>query len=154
MTGAREWPAASCAALLCVTVLLAQSCVPASPTSGPSGPETSRPLVVPSAAVATSTAPTTPIAPTLPAIASGTVTIEMGDHFFNPAQITVALGTTVVWIDHGQSAHDVTALDGSFMSSTMGPGNTFVYTFRKAGRYPYICTPHAGDGMVGEVDVQ
>ena len=60
---------------------------------------------------------------------------------------------TVVWVDVGQQSHDVHARDGSFDSPPLSPGNTFAHTFTKAGKYPYYCVPHEGDGMFGEVDV-
>ena len=88
-----------------------------------------------------------------PTIASGTVTIEMAEHFYSPSFITVKVGTTVVWKVVGVQSHDVHARDGSFNSPLMSPGSTFTYTFAKAGKYPYYCAPHEGDGMFGEIDV-
>ena len=84
---------------------------------------------------------------------SGTVTVEMGDHFFSPNQLTVAVGTTIVWRVVGQNAHDVVARDRSFASSALNFGGTFAFTFAKAGRVPYFCSIHEGDGMLGEVVV-
>ena len=77
----------------------------------------------------------------------------MGDHFFDPAQLTVKVGTTVTWKSVGQSTHDLAARDGSFVNGGMSFGQTFSFTFTKAGRYPYVCMQHEGDGMVGEVTV-
>jgi len=37
-----------------------------------------------------------------PQVLSGTAAIEVGDQFFLPSQITVKVGTTVTWINHGQ----------------------------------------------------
>jgi len=81
------------------------------------------------------------------------VTIQMGDHFYSPALVTVAVGTTVFWTNVGQSTHDVSSYDGSFSTPLLSYGGTYSYTFRTPGRYPYLCTPHAGDGMLGELDV-
>lgn len=39
------------------------------------------------------------------------------------------------------------------VSPTMGPGGTFTHTFRTVGTFRYLCTPHNGDGMIGEVVV-
>ena len=77
----------------------------------------------------------------------------MGDHFFDPAQLTVKVGTTVTWKSVGQSTHDLAARDGSFALDSMSFGQTFSFTYTKAGRYPYVCMQHEGDGMVGEVTV-
>lgn len=81
-------------------------------------------------------------------------TVSLAEHFFDPALLTVKVGTTVTWRNVGQQVHDVNARDGSFHSSLLGPGGTFSYTFTAPGRYPYFCVPHEGDGMIGEVDVQ
>lgn len=135
---------------LCVTVLTvacaptvrAAATAPVATSAVPIATDTPRP----------STAPPSPVHPSA-SIATGTVTVQMAEHFFSPALLTVAVGTTVVWVVVGQQLHDVHARDGSFDSSPMGPGETFKVTFTKAGKYPYYCAPHEGDGMLGEVDV-
>ena len=114
----------------------------------------------------TATAAATAAATTAPAIATASAAvpvsptptaalalIEMGDHFFDPAQLTVKVGTTVTWKSVGQSTHDLAARDGSFVNGGMSFGQTFSFTFTKVGRYPYVCMQHEGDGMVGEVTV-
>jgi plastocyanin len=88
-----------------------------------------------------------------PEILSGSVSVEAGDHFFMPQLLTVRVGTTVTWKVVGQSAHDATATDMSFASSNLYFGGTYAFTFGTAGRFPYVCTQHIGDGMVGEVIV-
>ena len=135
---------------LCLVGILASSCAGArgsQPTT--SDAPTPTPTASPPSIVSTAS-PTISV----PQLASGTVTIDAGDHFFSPARLTVAVGATVVWKVVGQSTHDVVAADGSFASSLMTFGGTFQYTFTKPGRYPYFCTPHAGDGMTGEIIVQ
>lgn len=100
------------------------------------------------AAVTATAAPTLTASPTpAPAV------VEMGDHFFDPAQLTVKVGATVTWKSVGQSTHDLAARDGSFSLGAMSFGQTFSFTFAKAGRYPYVCMQHEGDGMIGEVTV-
>lgn len=78
----------------------------------------------------------------------------MAEHFFDPAQLTVTVGTTVIWRNVGVQVHDVHARDHSFDSPSMQPGATFSYTFTKPGTYPYYCAPHEGDGMVGVIEVR
>ena len=134
---------------LCI-VLLTVSCtaaVPAATTAAPS----SAVATSATAAIITTAAPNA--ANASPTVASGTVTIEMAEHFFSPSLITVKVGTTVVWKVVGVQSHDVHARDNSFNSPLMAPGNTFSYTFTKAGKFPYYCAPHEGDGMFGEIDV-
>jgi plastocyanin len=76
-----------------------------------------------------------------------TVRIENGA--FSPAEITVPVGATVTWEHHdGNTAHTVTADDGSFDSSPncstplpvgdcMTQGDRFTHTFTTAGDHPY-----------------
>jgi plastocyanin len=80
--------------------------------------------------------------------------VQLAEHFYTPALITVKVGTTVTWRNVGQQVHDVNANDGSFHSGNLEPGGTFLYTFTKAGHFKYYCIPHAGDGMTGEVVVE
>ncbi|TME37724.1 MAG: hypothetical protein E6I57_10840 [Chloroflexi bacterium] len=87
-----------------------------------------------------------------PQVLSGTAAIEVGDQFFLPSQITVKVGTTVTWINHGQVLHTATARDNSFNSSNLEFGGTYKFTFTKAGRFPYYCMNHSD--MFGEVLVE
>jgi len=77
----------------------------------------------------------------------------MGEHYYSPAQLTVPVGSTVMWRMLGAQDHDVWAYDGSFNSPTMGPGATFRHAFTQVGTFKYFCAPHYGDGMIGEVIV-
>ena len=84
---------------------------------------------------------------------AATVNIEMGDKFFNPTQMTVNVGDTVVWTNKGQLPHDVTSDDGSILSPRrMAAGQTFSFTATKAGTFAYQCTIHSG--MVATLIVQ
>ncbi|HYK96945.1 MAG TPA: plastocyanin/azurin family copper-binding protein [Candidatus Acidoferrales bacterium] len=138
--------AAAIVVLALVTACASNVPAAATATAAPSAPPVATP------APATSTPPPS-VANASPTIASGAVTIEMAEHFYSPSFITVKVGTTVVWKVVGVQSHDVHARDGSFNSPLMAPGNTFTYTFTKAGKFPYYCAPHEGDGMFGEIDV-
>ncbi len=61
---------------------------------------------------------------------------------FDPAEITVAPGATVVWLNQGTQEHTVTADDNSFDSGYKKTGATFQRAFPRAGRYNYHCAPH------------
>lgn len=95
----------------------------------------------------------TPTAVVTSAAGAAVFLVEMGDHWFIPAKLSVPVGTTVEWRMVGTQEHDVWAYDGSFHSPTMGPGMRFSHTFTKPGSYKYLCIPHHGDGMYGEVVV-
>ena len=70
---------------------------------------------------------------------------------FSPNPVEVKVGETVTWINDDSGRHTVTSKDGTFDSGVMGKGQSFSYTFDKAGEYPYFCSPHPG--MVGTVVV-
>jgi len=69
---------------------------------------------------------------------------------FNPKNVTVSQGDTVIWVFSG-GGHDVT-----FATSGAPAGcvSLCVRTFPTKGTFNYYCTPHAGLGMVGSVTVQ
>ncbi|HEY3239748.1 MAG TPA: plastocyanin/azurin family copper-binding protein, partial [Acidimicrobiia bacterium] len=106
--------------------------------------------------------------PTL-ASAADTETVVLKDTTFNPAEVTVAPGDTVVWKNEDQAAHTVTFDDGSFDShpncvqplignavNCMNKGETVQRRFDQPGQYKYGCKLHAqnGRGMVGMVLVK
>jgi plastocyanin len=98
---------------------------------------------------------------------------------FEPDQITVSTGETVVWKNTSSPPHTVTAYEddipgGSdfFASGAAGSedaardawndefggalntGDTYEYTFTVAGEYSYFCIPHEVSGMRGVVVVE
>jgi plastocyanin len=72
---------------------------------------------------------------------------------FKPQSITVAPGTTVRWVNHGEEGHTVTSRDGLFDSGPLARGATFSFTFTRPGTFNYFCRPHEMMGMVGTVVV-
>jgi plastocyanin len=71
---------------------------------------------------------------------------------YDPANITVKAGTTIVWDWKGKDKHSVTADDGSFDSGTKtGQGLRWDHKFDQPGDYNYSCTPHSN--MTGVVHV-
>jgi plastocyanin len=79
---------------------------------------------------------------------------------FSPAEVTVRAGTTVRWVNEQDVFHTVTSTDspaprrpnGLFNRSLFARGQTFEYTFRRAGTYHYYCQPHS-EFMAGTVHV-
>lgn len=89
------------------------------------------PAPAPSPSVgAASVAPTGPV-----------VEIEIRELKFQPAEITVAPGTTVRWVNRDPLAHTTTA-EGSWDSGVLEPDAVFERTFTESGRHEYLCTPH------------
>ncbi len=83
------------------------------------------------------------------------VTVSMEDNFFDEANITVPVGTTVTWVQNGNNSHTTTSYDGLWDSGLIagGSGGTFSFTFDEPGTYAYFCRPHEAVGMVGTVTV-
>jgi plastocyanin len=74
-----------------------------------------------------------------------------GSNSYSPNPVKVKVGETVTWVNDDSSRHTVTSKDGVFDSGMMGKGQSFSYTFDKAGEYLYFCEPHPN--MVGTVVV-
>jgi LPXTG-motif cell wall-anchored protein len=89
------------------------------------------------------------------AAAQQAVRVEMtsGPPHFEPANITVPVGTTVTWFVSA-GGHSTTSDTGLWDSGVLrGADATFSYTFSQPGTYPYHCIPHQAVGMVGTVTV-
>lgn len=137
-------------AIVCSLSLLAAACASAT------GPSTGTASATRTPAPSVGTASPALLTPTATSTRSSTVRISIGDNFFAPDEVTVTVGTTVAWqIDVGENPHDVIASDGSFRSSSpMNRGDTFSYTFTKAGEYGYVCSFHIVEHMTGKVIVK
>jgi plastocyanin len=84
-----------------------------------------------------------------PAQASNeTATISVKNYAFNPKELTVSPGTTVVWHNDDSVRHTVTSDTGLFDGNLPG-GADFQFTFSQPGTYPYYCKPHGGPGEQG-----
>jgi plastocyanin len=70
---------------------------------------------------------------------------------FDPAQLTVPAGATVVWVNQGKEDHSVTADDKSFDSGLKKSGTSFQRVFPRTGSFSYHCEPHPW--MTGTIQV-
>src|SRR5216117_272022 len=68
--------------------------------------------------------------------------IEIKEHKYSPATLTVPVGTTVTWINHDDDVHTVTSSAQAFTSRGIDTDETFTYKFTKPGTYVYFCTLH------------
>lgn len=90
----------------------------------------------------------------------GRVEVTALDNTFNPQNIRIEAGTTVVWENRGRQDHDVIAVTGDdgwgVSQEGFGPGDTYEYTFEESGTYRYYCSLHgdADAGMIGAVVVE
>jgi plastocyanin len=80
----------------------------------------------------------------LPSAASAgdTVTIEIGNYSFVPAEVTVAPGTRVVWVNHDEMVHSVVSAEHLFGSTGMDTDDEYSFVFEKEGDYAYLCSLH------------
>ena len=131
MIGARHL---ACAATAAAIVMAAAGC----------GADTSS-----SSAPAASTSTAAASASTSPAASTGRVTIK--NFAFGPQTTTVPSGTTVTWTNSDASAHTVMSDTSAFASGSLATGQTYAFTFAKAGTYTYHCAIH--NYMTGTVVV-
>jgi len=71
---------------------------------------------------------------------------------FNPAELTVAQGDTVVWTNADIVPHSATATDASWDSKAIDAGASWSFVARKPGRHDYYCVFHPN--MKGAVIVR
>lgn len=68
---------------------------------------------------------------------------------YQPAEIRIEAGTTVVWINKDPAGHNVafsadnvSNLDEDLAGEVVGQEERLAVTFHDKGEYPYFCTPH------------
>jgi plastocyanin len=95
----------------------------------------------------------------------GAFTVNAGNYYYSPMQITVHVGDTVYWVNDGGfhnvnfSTNTVTGdpynNPESFVSSPTSDLELYSYVFNTAGTYQYDCSvgAHAANGMIGSIVV-
>jgi len=74
------------------------------------------------------------------------------DNFtFEPAQLTVKVGTTVTWKNRDDIPHTVVSA-GKFRSKALDTDDSYSFTFTAAGDYSYFCSLHPH--MTGTIKVE
>lgn len=90
--------------------------------------------------------------------APGGATVTMNEFAFTPKELKVKVGTTVTWTNAGTTAHSATAIDKSFNTKNLQPGETKSVPFSTPGTFVYHCVFHGNpddkSGMVGTVVVE
>ena len=102
----------------------------------------------------TSPSPTATPAPGAP---SSSITIpvgaqSLGNRAYVPAELNVAIGTTVTWMNGDSISHTSTSNAAGWDSGIVAPGGQFSFVFQNLGTFPYHCAIHPG--MVGSVVVR
>jgi plastocyanin len=89
------------------------------------------------------------------------VTLQVIDNSFRPAELSIAVGTEVVFENRGRNDHNVLP-KGDPAGSAWGvqkeqfaPGASYAHVFTEPGTYAYYCSIHGTDvvGMVGTITV-
>ena len=111
-----------------------------SPTTPPSPAPSPTPSPAP-APVGTSSSVTIP---------AGAATL--GNGAYTPDDLSVAVGTTVTWMNTDAVAHTSTSDTPGWDSGIVAPGGQFSFAFQTAGTFAYHCAIHPG--MIGTVVVR
>jgi plastocyanin len=98
-------------------------------------------------------APLTALAlvPATASAASADVPVSIASRAYQPAELTVEAGQTVIWTNRGFGPHTVTAAGGEFDSGRLNAGESFKVKFTTPGAFAYACTIHPS--MHGKVSV-
>ena len=82
-------------------------------------------------------------------VTAAEITVSMQELAYSPAQLTVAAGDTIVWVNDDGYPHDVVSgLPGRedegqrFQSPMLDEGERFSHTFTEPGTYDYFCSLH------------
>ena len=89
---------------------------------------------------------------------SQNASVGISDSGFSPAVVAIPVGGTVTWTNQGTTVHTATSSPATggnptstpapFDSGGMGPGQTFSWTFSRAGTYLYSSAPDCLNGNV------
>ena len=96
--------------------------------------------------------PTAPAESTTPPAPNDTTTVEIRNNAFNPAQLNVAPGTTVTFVNNDNVPHTATA-DNDVFDLEVPPGSSYPVVLEGAGTVTYHCELHPdmkGSIVVGE----
>jgi plastocyanin len=96
--------------------------------------------------------PTAPTESTTPPAPNDTTTVEMRNNAFNPAQLNVAPGTTVTFVNNDNVPHTATA-DNDVFDLEVPPGSSYPVVLEGAGTVTYHCELHPdmkGSIVVGD----
>jgi amicyanin len=78
--------------------------------------------------------------------------VKIDNFVFNPPELTIAVGTTVKFVNHDDIPHSVVDKNKAFRSKALDTDDSFSFTFANAGTYDYFCGLHPH--MTGKIVVQ
>ena len=71
-----------------------------------------------------------------------THTVTIDGARFSPADLSLAVGDSVVWVNKDILAHTATSSKPGFDSKVIPPGKSWRYTAKRKGEFPYTCVFH------------
>ncbi|WP_238598783.1 cupredoxin domain-containing protein [Saccharothrix sp. ALI-22-I] len=76
--------------------------------------------------------------------AAAAKSVSISGYAYSPATLTVNVGDTVTWTNQDTAPHNVVVTSGpeKFTSPTLQKGQSYTFTFTKAGSYQYYCSVH------------
>lgn len=84
--------------------------------------------------------------------AQTTHTVTIKNFSFSPAQLTIAVGDTVTWVNEDSPRHSAWEDSGNaFDTGLLATGASASLTFGSAGTFSYRCRPHGN--MRGSITV-
>jgi plastocyanin len=89
-----------------------------------------------------SSTPTAPASSATGSAVAGQPTVTIKDFKFDPSTLQAKVGQTVTITNQDSVPHDWTDKGGAFRSPTLDQGQSFSYTFQKAGTYNVYCSIH------------
>ncbi|TMD02985.1 MAG: hypothetical protein E6J11_00110 [Chloroflexi bacterium] len=123
--------------LALIVALLLAACGGGGTTTASTPTATSQPTPTPT------TAPS-PTPTQTSTVAKVKIVEQNGKYSFQPATLSIKMGTQVEWLNTSDAPHTVTSdAAGDFNStSNITQNQTFKFTFTKAGTFPYHCNIH------------
>ena len=137
---------ASTAGLGVLATIIALAALPASPKASqielPSASQAEAAFVTGLLANPATAKTAAPLAATM--APSNAVKVVIKNYAFTPASLTISVGQTVTWTNEDTAPHTVTVSSGpqTFSSPELSTGDTYSFTFTKAGTYSYYCAVH------------
>ncbi|AAV93576.1 cupredoxin family copper-binding protein [Ruegeria pomeroyi] len=78
----------------------------------------------------------------LPASGSTPVVVDIRSFVFEPAEITIRAGETIVWINHDFAPHTATDDEVNWDTGELEKDAQAAIRFDTPGTYPYFCAYH------------
>src|SRR4051812_37526003 len=69
--------------------------------------------------------------------ATADVKVSIDNFSFSPPEVSVPPGATIVWVNHDDVPHTVTATAKAFASKALDTDDTFTHRFDQPGTYEY-----------------